>query len=158
MDPVAVSQRDFQYRGVEGEAMSETSEKEVTDSLKKERRWPAFVWLQVGLFIFYLGGVCSKLAAKESFLSARFILFYGLLFMILAIYALIWQQVLKKIPLTVAYACKGIGIFYGILWGVLLFGERIRPNMLTGAVLVLFGSLCFLVEDAKNDAKEGKDE
>ncbi|MCR5417492.1 MAG: transporter [Lachnospiraceae bacterium] len=138
--------------------MSETSEKEVTDSLKKERRWPAFVWLQVGLFIFSLGGVCSKMAGRQDFLSFRFFLFYGLLILILFIYAIIWQQVLKKIPLTVAYACKGIGIFYGILWGVIVFGEELRANMLIGAVLVLIGSMCFLMEDARSENKEGENE
>ena len=39
--------------------------------------------------------------------------------------AVIWQQVLKKIPLTIAYGCKGIIIVYGMLWGALFFSEKI---------------------------------
>ena len=131
---------------------------ETTNTVKKDRRWPAFVWLQVGLFIFSLGGICSKMAGRQEFLSFHFFLFYGLLILILFVYAIIWQQVLKKIPLTVAYACKGIGIFYGILWGVLVFGEELRANMLIGAILVLIGSMCFLMEDARSEGREVRDE
>ena len=119
-----------------------------TDKTKSKSIIMPFVLLQIGLFIFSLGGVCSKMAGRQSFLSFRFFLFYGLLIFILFLYALIWQQVLKSISLTVAYACKGIGIFYGILWGALLFGEEVRANLIVGALLVMTGSFFFLMDDA----------
>ena len=119
----------------------------------KGKKTLAFILLQAGLFLFSLAGVCSKFAGKQAFLSWKFILFYGLMLTILVVYAVIWQQVLKVIPLTVAYGCKGICLFYGLFWGALLFGEKIRPNMIIGALIVLAGVLFFVLEDAKNEER-----
>ena len=126
-----------------------------SENTKKRSRWLPFVLLQVGLFIFSLGNICSKLAGREEFLSFRFFLFYGLVLVTLAVYAVIWQQVLKHLSLTVAYASKGVLILYGLLWGTLLFGEQIRWNMIFGALLVLAGSLFFLRDDAQRLKEDG---
>ena len=118
-----------------------------TEKQDKKNIWLPFLALQIGLFIFSLGGICSKLAGRAEFLSFRFFLFYGLLILILFVYAVIWQQVLKRISLTVAYACKGIGVVYGMLWGALFFEEKIRLNMVIGGLLVLTGTLFFVSDD-----------
>ena len=130
------------------------------DSTKKNSKWSALAMLLVGLFIFSLGGVCSKMAGKQDFLSLKFCFWLGMLILILGVYALIWQQALKKVPLIVAYACKGTCVFYGILWGVLIFGETIRPAMFAGAGLVLVGVFFFLKDDfgKGKDAGSGKEE
>ena len=109
----------------------------------------AFVVLQIALFILSFGAVCSKIAGRQEFLSLPFCLFYGLLLIILFVYAIIWQQVLKKISLTVAYACKGIGIVYSIIWGVVFFQEIITWKMIVGALLVLAGVYVFIFGDLK---------
>lgn len=93
------------------------------------------------------------MAGRQELLSKAFFFFYGLLFLILFIYAIVWQQILKRVSLTVAYASKGIGIVYGILWGHLIFDEEIRWNMILGAVLVLAGVYCFILEEMKGEAK-----
>ncbi len=111
---------------------------------KKPRMVLYYLLLHGALLLFSIGGVCSKVAGGQEFLSGRFFLFYGLLLFILFIYALIWQQVLKEIPLTVAYANKGILIFYGMIWGTLFFGETIHLRMVIGALIVLVGVFFFL--------------
>ena len=126
---------------------------------KKPQKGPRillyYLLLHGALLLFSFGGVCSKIAGNQEFLSMLFIIFYGLLLVILFAYALIWQQVLKAIPLTVAYANKGILIFYGMLWGTLFFGEKIRPRMLIGALIVLVGVFFFLKDEwAKEKGKE----
>lgn len=118
-----------------------------------KNNWKSFIVLQIALFIVSLGGVCSKMAARQVFMSPAFIGFYGLLLFILFGYAIVWQQVLKRISLTVAYASKGIGIVYGILWGILIFDEKIRWNMILGAILVLIGVYCYIAEEMREDAK-----
>lgn len=105
--------------------------------------------LQMALFIVSLGGICSKLAGRQTFLSKKFFLFYGLLLCILFVYAIIWQQVLKRLSLTVAYASKGVGIIYSILWGVLFFDEQIQWNMIIGALLVLAGVYCYIIDEIR---------
>lgn len=118
-----------------------------------KNNWKWFLLLQVALFIVSLGGICSKMAGRQEFLSKSFLFFYGLLLFILFLYAIVWQQVLKRVSLTVAYASKGVGILYGMLWGVLIFQEEIRWNMILGAVFVLIGVYCFLFEEMKGEKK-----
>ena len=118
---------------------------------KKKTNWKSFIILQLALFIVSLGGICSKMAGRQEFLSGKFFLFYGLLLCILFFYAIIWQQVLKRISLTVAYASKGIGIIYSILWGVLFFDEQIKWNMILGTFFVLIGAYCYIIEEIRGN-------
>lgn len=104
------------------------------------------------IFLNSIGGICSKTAAAEPFLSFKWILFYGLLILILGIYAILWQQALKRIPLNVAYPNKAVNIIWSMLWGVLLFNERISALSLLGAAIVLFGVVLMVTgEEKKNE-------
>lgn len=118
----------------------------------------AFILLQIALLIVSFGAVCSKMAGRQEFLSLSFFLFYGALILILFVYAIIWQQVLKRISLVVAYACKGIGIIYSILWGVIFFKEEITWKMIAGAVLVLIGVYIFIFGEIKANKKTENNE
>ena len=113
----------------------------------------AFVLLQIALFIVSLGAVCSKMAGRQEFLSFPFFAFYGALILIMFVYAILWQQILKRISLVIAYACKGITIIYGILWGVLFFKEEITLKMIIGALLVLTGVYIFIIGEIKESKK-----
>ena len=97
------------------------------------------VLLHLILFFSTLGGVCSKYASQQPLFSPKFFLYYGLLIGVLGIYAIAWQQIIKKIPLTIAYLNKAITVIWGIFWGVLLFQETLTFQMGIGAVIVLFG-------------------
>ncbi len=118
----------------------------------------AFIVLQVALFFVSFGAVCSKMAGRQEFLSVPFFAFYGALIIILFIYAILWQQVLKRISLVIAYACKGISIIYGIIWGIIFFKEEITWNMIAGAVLVLIGVYIFIFGEIKNSKKKDVNE
>lgn len=118
-----------------------------------KNNWKWFFILQVALFIVSLGSICSKMAGRQAFLSKSFLFYYGLLLLILFVYAILWQQVLKRISLIAAYGSKGVGIVYGILWGRLIFEEKIRWNMVVGAILVLAGVYCFILEEVRKEMK-----
>lgn len=118
----------------------------------------AFILLQIALIIVSFGAVCSKMAGRQEFLSIPFFAFYGALILILFVYAILWQQILKRISLVVAYACRGIGIIYAILWGVLFFKEEITWKMIAGAVLVLIGVYIFIFGEIKNSKKKDENE
>ncbi len=93
-----------------------------------------------GLLLFYsLCGVFAKFAAKEEFLSLNFIMFYGAEIFVLFVYALLWQQILKHIPLTVAFCNKSVSMVWTMSWSVFLFNEVLEPHMIIGAVIVLIG-------------------
>lgn len=98
-----------------------------------------FIVLHIIILIYSLSSICSKIASSKDFLSLEWILFYGLVLLSLGIYAILWQQVLKKVDLNVAYASKAVTLIWGILWGVVIFHETITWNNIVGAVIVLAG-------------------
>ncbi|MBR4200511.1 MAG: EamA family transporter [Oscillospiraceae bacterium] len=102
-----------------------------------EKRY--YLYLHLLMLLMSFSGVVSKTAAAESFLSLRWILLYGLLLLILAVYAVFWQQLLRHIMLSRAYACKSVNVVWGMLWGVLFFHERLTVKQLLAGVLVIAG-------------------
>ena len=75
----------------------------------------------------------------DHILSISFLFWFGLVFVIMFGYAIIWQQILKRMPLTVAYANKPVTMVWGMIWGALIFKERITWNMILGAVIIFLG-------------------
>lgn len=93
-----------------------------------------------GCYLIYsLSLVSARFAAEHPLFSLASISLYVIGFLLLGIFALIWQQVLKRVPLTMAYANRAITIIYGMVWGALLFAENISWNMLLGAIIIMFG-------------------
>ena len=97
--------------------------------------------LHVSLLFSSLSGVCSKMASgfTENVFSVSFLFWFGMVFVIMFGYAVIWQQILKRMPLTVAYANKPVTMVWGMIWGALIFKERITWNMILGAVIIFLG-------------------
>ena len=87
------------------------------------------------------------MAAQNDFLSFWFIFWYGLVILNLGIYAIVWQQIIKHLPLTTAYANKAITIVWGIHWGFIFFHEQIKWNMILGAVIVIAGVIVVVKSD-----------
>ena len=117
----------------------------------KQARW--FLVLHLILGVYAASSVCSKLAAGQPFLSVPFILLYGGMLAALVAYALGWQQVIKHLPLTTAYANKAVTVVWGILLGFLIFDEVVTPRQIVGTVLIIAGIVLFV----RADQKEGKD-
>jgi len=106
-----------------------------------------YLSLHIILLLYSLCSVCSKYAALQQFLSPKFFILYGLVIIILGIYAILWQQILKIFPLNVAFANKAVTILWGMLWGVLLFHETITPKMIMGALIVLVGVMMVVTNE-----------
>ena len=113
------------------------------------RKLPVFLLLHGLLLIYSLGSLCSKWAAQSEFLSFRFFLLYGLVLLSLAVYALGWQQILKRLPLVTAYANKAVTVIWGLVWGLLFFGETITLQKALGAVVIIAGILLVVREDGE---------
>jgi len=108
-----------------------------------------FLSLHLFLMIYSTGGILSKLAAGQAFLSLPFILFYGLEILILAFYAIGWQQFIKRMPLSVAYANKAVTVVWGCIWGVVIFREQLSVGKLVGGLLVLCGVALYGFADCR---------
>ena len=109
------------------------------EKTRKMKKVNKYLYLHILLFFFSFCGVFSKFASQNEFLSMKFIIFYGISILILGIYAILWQQILKKFSLTTAFFNKAITIIWGMLWGIIFFKEAITINMIIGAIIVLIG-------------------
>ncbi len=105
----------------------------------KEAGIKGFLLLQVSFLIYSCSSVVAKFASGNEVLSFKFILFYGLEVVILGIYALLWQQVIKKYDLSIAYANKAVTLIWALLWSVILFKETLKWNQIVGVLIVIAG-------------------
>ena len=103
----------------------------------KKKFW-VYVVLHASFFFSSLSGLCAKMAGRQSD-QHLFLAWYAADLLIMGIYAVVWQQVLKRLPLTTAYANKPIGLIWGMLWGSLVFHEKITIKMLVGAAVIFIG-------------------
>lgn len=108
---------------------------------KKPRiSWLMILILQAAVCLYTLSGIAAKYASNYEFLSFEFILCYGLEILVLGIYALIWQQIIKRVDISIAYANRALAIFWSMLWASLLFHEQITIQNLVGVALILVGT------------------
>ena len=113
-------------------------------------RWKDFILLHLILFAYSVSSIFSKLAARQQFLSVSFFLCYGMVLLLLGIYSIVWQQVIKKMPLSTAFANKAVTAVWGLLWGVLLFHEAVTPAKLAGLGFVIAGVVLFSGSEEEN--------
>ena len=121
-----------------------------------EKKRSAWLWivLHVMLAVYALSTVFSKYAAQEEPMSIKFFLFYGLVLLLLALYAIGWQQIIKRLPLTVAYANKAVSVIWGCIYGVIFFSEKITIGKVTGSLLVIAGVILFAFSDTYGETTE----
>ena len=87
--------------------------------------------------------LATKFTSLQEFLSLKY--FFGLAIVVamLGIYAIIWQQVLKRIELTTAYMFKGTSLIFVLLFSALIFNETITLWNIVGASLIVGGIVWF---------------
>ncbi len=106
-----------------------------------------FCALQIMNIVYSLSSVLIKCASLSWELNGFFSLkTISILFMavaILGIYAVLWQMILSKVDLSVAYMCKGMIVFWGVFWAALFFHEIISIFNILGTILICTGT--FLV-------------
>lgn len=99
--------------------------------------------LQIILAVYSTSGVLMKTAALQSSANMKLCLCYGAAILLLGLYAVVWQQIIKRIPLTVAFASKAITVVWGIIWGAVFFHEAITAGKVIGAILIIAGIVIF---------------
>mgnify|MGYP006386477267 FL=1 len=108
--------------------------------------------LQIIVIIYTFSTVFAKLAAQEKFFSFKFIIFIMLELLILFIYAVLWQQIIKKTELSIAYMNKSLALFWSMLWSFFIFEEKISINNIIGVVIILLGIV--IINTEKEEEKE----
>ena len=105
--------------------------------------------LHLMLMVYSLGGIFSKRAAGEAFLSMGFCLNYSAVLFLLVIYAVVWQQSIKRLPLTTAFANKAVTLLWGILWGKIFFDESITVGKIVGVIMVMAGVILYSLAEGE---------
>ena len=92
----------------------------------------------VGTFFFYTtSGVISTLASQRELLSPGYIAFFACTVGVLGIYAVLWQQIIKRMDVSLAYMFKGTGVVFGLMLAHYVFGEAIITTNMVGAAIEL---------------------
>lgn len=113
--------------------------------------------LHLLLMMYSFSGIFSKLASGVPFFSLEFFGLYAIVIVILGAYAIGWQQILKRLPLTTAFSNKAVTIVWGIIWGCVFFAESITLGKVIGAVLIIVGVVLFSRADAELAAQETRE-
>ena len=105
----------------------------------------SYIQLHLNILLFSFTSVLSKMASiqynKNGLQSWILYLLFFLMIVNCGIYALAWQQVIKKFSLTTAYANKSVAILWSQIWAVVIFHERLSVQNIVGIMVVLIGVL-----------------
>ncbi len=115
--------------------------------MKDKKRIFALIGLQMAVFLYACTGYFTKMAARESFLSFRFCFFYACMIGLLGVYAILWQQFLKRFPLTTCYASRAMSSVWTMLIAFVAFRETISWNMILGAFVIITGVYMVVTAD-----------
>lgn len=99
------------------------------------------ILLQLIVIIYTINSIIGKLSAGEEFMSIRFILFYVAEVGVLGIYALLWQQMIKRFDLSIAYANRAMALIWSAVWAVVIFHESLSIKNIIGILLVIAGTV-----------------
>ncbi|MBR2923395.1 MAG: transporter [Clostridia bacterium] len=126
-----------------------------TETKPNTTRKGALLLLFFTLLLYSACSVFAKFsgnAMEAGNLTGSFV-FLALEFLMLVVYSLLWQVVLKHLPLNVAYASKGLCTLWTCLFGILLFQEAITLGKVLGTLLVLAG-VFLVVTDPEGEVTE----
>lgn len=94
-------------------------------------------------FVYACTGIFTKMASRYELLSWPYLLWLAGAVGVMGLYALLWQQVLKRIDLSTAYMFKGTSLIFGLLIAWSILGEQITLNNMIGAAIIIIGIALF---------------
>lgn len=59
----------------------------------------------------------------------------------MGIYAMLWQQIIKRFELSIAYANRSMAVVWSMVWAVVFFHNEITINNIIGVFLVVAGTI-----------------
>lgn len=90
-------------------------------------------------FLYAIVLILNRFASIYEPLSIGYILLLGFAVIILGVYALLWQQIIKRMPISEAYMFKGTSIVFVLLLSACFFEEVITWQNIVGAAIIIFG-------------------
>lgn len=93
--------------------------------------------------IYACTSIFTKMASRQEMLSWPYLLWIAGAVGVMGVYALLWQQVIARMPLSTAYMFKGTSLVFVLLISALLFGEAITTNNLIGSAIIIAGIVLY---------------
>lgn len=103
----------------------------------------SILFLLITNLIYATVGIFTKLASLQVFMSWRYLFAFVGAVGVIGIYAILWQQIIRRIELSTAYMFKGTTIIFTMLFAHWLFGEQITWNNIVGAIIIIVGIVLF---------------
>lgn len=92
------------------------------------------------VYLFYASiSVIMKYTGLQQPLTMEWCVGFVLLVATLGVYAIAWQQILKRIELGVAYMFKGLSLFFIMVLLAICYGEPITPMKLLATGIIIVG-------------------
>ena len=76
-------------------------------------------------------------------------MFYMCVLLVMGVYAIMWQQVIKRLPLSIAYGNKAVIVIWGVMWGCLFWKETITLSQILGIILIVVGIIFVGAENGR---------
>ena len=122
------------------------------DNFLNKRRNIVFLAI-VAVFMESLTSPCLKLGGRYPFMSPGYIAWFCLAVLILCFYAVCWQLILEKLPLTTAYLRRGFSYILIFVWATLIFHEAITWKQILGIAVITVG-MVISISDEKSAGKD----
>ena len=106
-----------------------------------------FLFMHLSFIIYSFVGVLSKTASSQGMLTPTFFLYAFFVLAVLGVYALLWQQVLKRFSLVKAYSNKGVVVIWNLLWAFIFFKETITIENIVGSAIIVLGIVVVSSDD-----------
>lgn len=102
------------------------------------------VWVKYGAlvgvnFIYACTGIFTKMASRQEMFSWPYLFWIAGAVGVMGIYAIFWQQIIKRIPLATAYMFKGTKSVFSLLIIWLILREPITVNNIIGIAIIITG-------------------
>ncbi len=117
----------------------------------KNNKLFAFFLMHIGFLIYSLYTILGKFAARYDSFSIPWCFFYLGIIGLLGIYAILWQQVLKTLPLPIAMCNKAITIVWGLTFSRIFFSEDITIKKIIGIIVILSGIILLSTSNLENE-------
>lgn len=119
--------------------------------MKKKVTFRELLVLQAVVVVYTFAGIIGKFAAGQE--PLKFLILYAAEIGVLGVYAILWQQMIRRFELSVAYANRSVALVWSLLWAVLIFGEALTVKKLAGVAFVIAGTA--IINGGGEKANEG---
>ena len=109
-----------------------------------------FTLLHLTFLVYSIASIFMKKAALLGGINAGSFMLFFTGIMLFGCYSFLWQQDLKRFPLSVAMASKPICLLWSTLFGFIIFAETVSLRFFIGVVVIVAGII--IVSGEKSNA------